>query len=79
MCPTSVPETEVEVLAISYLEQQGYSYLYGHVISPDGESPERQSYEQVLLVERLRQALYRINKDVAAELNEQLIVEYYSR
>ncbi len=43
------------------LERLGYQYIYAHDIAHDGERHERNSYEDVLLSERLQNAICRIN------------------
>ena len=40
---------------------QGYSYIYAPDIAPDGNKPERSSYDEVLLTARLEEAVRRIN------------------
>ena len=54
-------ESVIEEFAIKLLERQGYSYLYGPDIAPDGTNPERRHYDEVLLTGRLEAALRRIN------------------
>jgi type I restriction enzyme R subunit len=54
-------ESAIEDLAIKLLERQGYSYIYGPDIAPDGDNPERGSYDEGILTGRLEQALRRIN------------------
>ena len=49
-----ITESEVETAALEILSELGYKTLYGPDIAPDGTSPERQSYSDVVLVERLR-------------------------
>lgn len=61
---SKITENDIELLAIEDLENLGYKYLYGPDIAPDGENPERQSYEDVLLSDRLRNAISRINPNV---------------
>lgn len=61
MTSTKLTESAIETLAIQQLELQGYSYLHGSVIAPDGPAPERSSYGDVILEERLRAAVRRIN------------------
>jgi type I restriction enzyme R subunit len=46
---TRLTESAIEDLAIDQLEAQGYRYLAGPNIAHDGETPERESYEDVLL------------------------------
>ena len=60
-------ESAIEAFAIKLLERQGYTYVYAPNISPDGESPERSDYGQVLLLGRLQQALQRINPKLSQE------------
>lgn len=55
------------------LQALRYSYLHGSVISPGGEQPERENYEQVLLLGRLRDAIARINPDIPDAAREAAI------
>ncbi|MEV4536275.1 type I restriction endonuclease subunit R [Asanoa sp. NPDC049518] len=54
-------ESTVELAALEYLRQLGYSTMFGPDIAPGGEHSERLSYEQVYLYDRLRGAALRIN------------------
>lgn len=68
-------ESHIEAFAIELLEQQGYEYIYAPDIALDGETPERESYEQVLLLDRLRRAVRRINPSIPANQQEEAIRE----
>ena len=68
-----VTESLVEDAALEWLAGLGYAVLYGPDISPDGSMPERGSYDQVLLTERLREALARLNPHLPAEMLEQVL------
>jgi type I restriction enzyme R subunit len=57
-------ESAIENFAIRLFEQLGYSYVYGPNIAPDGETPERNSYDEVILKDRLWSAVQRINPSV---------------
>ena len=59
--PNKITETDVEELTINLLENLGYEYIYGPDIAFDGPRPEREDYSQVVLVERLKNAILRIN------------------
>ncbi len=68
-------ENAIEELAVQLLEGQGYRYVYGPDIAPDGGNPERESYEQVLLIERLSNAVKRINKSIPVDAQTEAIKE----
>jgi type I restriction enzyme, R subunit len=70
---TKIIESEIEQFAIDLLESQGYTYIYGPDIAPDSETPARSSFEDVLLLEKLRDAVVRINPDIPAEAREDAI------
>ncbi|TNE71017.1 type I restriction endonuclease subunit R [bacterium] len=61
-------EHEIEAFAIERLQAVGYHYLYGPDLAPEGEAPERISYNQVVLTERLKNAVYSINKSIAKDV-----------
>ena len=58
---SKLTESAIEELTITLLEGQGYKYIYGPDIAPDGDKPERRDYGEVLLTARLEEALRRIN------------------
>lgn len=68
-----ITENTIEEFAIELLEKSGYQYLYGPDIAPDGDRLERESFEDVLLLERLRTAVGRINPDIPVEVRENAI------
>ena len=75
-----ITESAIEKFAIELLEQQGYQYIYAPSIAPDvdqvslplGETEERgfarQSYEDVLFIERLQTAVGRINPSIPVDI-----------
>ena len=66
-------ESHVEDAALEWLAELGYTVLHGPDISPDGPTPERVSYDQVLLTSRLRNALERLNPRLPAETLEEVL------
>ena len=56
-----INEDQVEQLAIEWFKELGYDYIHGYDISPDSEQPERKSYQEVLLYERVKSALTKLN------------------
>ena len=68
-------ESEIETLAIERLQALGFDYVYGPDIAPDSANPERESFAEVLLLSRLRNAVARINPTLpAAALDEAIKV-----
>ncbi len=73
MTTNKITESAIEELAIELLEKQGCQYIYAPDIAPDSETPERSSFEDVLLPERLRNAVGRINPTIPADAREDAI------
>jgi len=57
-------EDQLEQETLSWLVETGYQYRNGFEIAPDGNTPERKDYRQVLLTERLRDAIGRLNPSI---------------
>lgn len=51
---TRITENIIESFTIELLEKLGYKYIYAPDIAPDSENPERESFEQVFLLDRLQ-------------------------
>jgi type I restriction enzyme R subunit len=72
---TRITENIIEAFAIELLDKLGYEYIYAPDIAPDSENPERDSFEQVLLVNRLQNAVKRINHGIPADAQAEAIKE----
>ena len=57
-------ESALEELTIEWLEAEGYTYRAGPELAPDGSTPERSSYQDVLLNGRIQAAINRLNPAV---------------
>ena len=68
-----IMESSIEQFALELLEKQGYQYIYGPDIAPDSKTPERQSFEDVLLLEKLKTAVARINPTIPSDVREDAI------
>jgi len=68
-----ITESQIENFAIELLEKHGYQYIYAPDIAPDSITPERHSFEDVILLERLRAALGRINPNIPTDILEDAI------
>ncbi len=74
-CMKPITENHIEQYAISELQELGYQYVFAPSLNPsqwEGRS-ERESYEQIVLIGRLRDAVARINPDIPDEAREQAI------
>ena len=70
-----ITESTIEEFTIELLERLGYQYIYAPDIAHDGERPERNSYEEVLLTEILQNAIRRINPKVPIDSQEEALKE----
>lgn len=68
-----ITENDIELYTIEELDKQGFKYVYGPSIAPDGEVPERQAYHDILLVGRLRAAIQKLNPHIPADAQEQAL------
>ncbi len=72
---TRITENTIEEFAIKLLEHLGYQYIYAPNIAPDTDQAERTSYEDVLLTERLKNAIRRINPNIPHDSQEEALKE----
>ena len=63
-------EDQLEQETLGWLAEVGYRPLHGPTIAPEGEHPERSSYQQVLLPGRLREAIDRLNPQIPGTARE---------
>ncbi|MCQ4320758.1 type I restriction endonuclease subunit R [Stutzerimonas stutzeri] len=66
-------EDQLEKEALEWLSELGYTHLYGPDIAHDGSDPQRESYRQVVLTERLRAAIAKLNPQVPLAAREDAI------
>ena len=72
---TKLTESTIENWAIELLQAQGYTYLYGPDIAPESATAERARYDEVVLVERLRAAVRRINPQIPPAVQDEAIAQ----
>lgn len=63
-------EDQLEQEALAWLQDVGYTHLYGPDIAFDGARPERADYRQVQLAFRLREAIHKLNPDIPVAAQE---------
>ena len=66
-------EQQLEDLCIVWFQETGWQFVHGPDIAPDGASPERADYRQVILRDRLLAALGRINPHIPTAALEQAV------
>ena len=67
-----ITENEIERFTIELLEGLGYEYIYAPSISPDSQTPLRDSFGDVILKEKLKNALTIINSTLQ-QMEQQLL------
>lgn len=59
-------EADLEDVALAHLAKLGFAYLPGAALSPEAKAPLRRSFRDVILVDRLKAAIARLNPDLPA-------------
>ena len=72
---TKITENAIEQFCIELLEKQGYEYIYAPDIAPDSDKPLRSSFEDVILTNRLTDAIARINPSIPHDAQQEAIKE----
>jgi len=70
-----IEENDVEILSINLFKDLNYQYKKGSDISPDDLKGERDSFEKVILEERLYTSLKKINPKIPKKVIENSIKE----
>ncbi len=68
--PPYFPEADLETALLAQLADLGYVCLSDRGIGPDGATPERAAYADVLLIGRLTQAIDRLNPHIPADARQ---------
>jgi type I restriction enzyme R subunit len=70
---TKLTENNIETFAIEALQSLGWKHLHGLSIAPGAEHAERESFKQIILTQRLRKAVARLNPDIRENAREQAV------
>jgi type I restriction enzyme R subunit len=68
-----ITESHIETLTIETLQSLGWEYIYGIAIALGAEQQERESFEEIILPERLRKAVSILNPHIPEAAREQAI------
>jgi len=74
-----ITEDQLEQLCLNWFREGGYEYANGYDIAHDGDAPEREDYKQVLLTDRLLDALQCINPQIPVPTLEEQVVHVLSK
>jgi len=66
-------ESVVEEAALDWFKELGYNKIYAPNIAPDQPDKERQSYDEVILIQRLKTAIDKINPDMPQEAKQDAV------
>ncbi|OIO39974.1 DEAD/DEAH box helicase, partial [Candidatus Pacearchaeota archaeon CG1_02_31_27] len=69
----TITESELEEHTLDILENLGYKVINGYDISPDGKKPERKTYQEVVLIERLKKAVEKLNKNIPESARDEAV------
>ncbi len=70
-----ITEDHLEQQCLEWFKELGYAYAFAPDLAPDGTSPERTDFRQVILTGRLRSALQRLNPGVPAGTIESAVLQ----
>ncbi len=68
-----INEGTVEGITLGWFRELGYDIVHGPTLAPDEPGAERETYGDVLLVERLRSAIERLNPSIPADAKEEAL------
>ena len=66
-------ESDTELATISWIESEGYNSCHGQDISPEGSSPERDNFTDVVLKARLETAVNWLNPKILHDAKQEAI------
>ncbi|MBL0326590.1 MAG: type I restriction endonuclease subunit R [Cytophagaceae bacterium] len=68
-----ITEDNIEKFSIELLQSIGWNYIHGLLIAPGAEQTERENFEQIILLNRLRESIYKINPRIPKDAQEQAV------
>ena len=68
-------EDQLEIEALGWLEDVGYTHHHGAHIAPEAPNAERSDYRQVLLRGRLAQTIQRLNPNIPASARDDALAQ----
>ena len=75
---STLTEDEIEQYQLQLLQNLGYAYHHGYDLQPEGKDQERESFGDVVLKDRLQQAINRLNPTIPADALNQAQREIFN-
>ncbi|MCZ7358191.1 MAG: type I restriction endonuclease subunit R [Candidatus Methanoperedens sp.] len=73
MTTNKITESQIETFTIEILKTLGWQHVHGLSIAPGAEFAEREGFDQIILTQRLRKAVAKLNPDIPADAQEQAV------
>ena len=70
-----ITEEDLENISIEWFKEIGYQFAHGPDIAPDSKSPERDDFRKVILEDRLRSTLQRLNPEVPSKTIDTAVLQ----
>lgn len=70
---TRITENDIELWAIEELKNLGWNYILGADIAPDAENPERNTFGDVILRERVKNAITKNNPHIPFDAQQEAL------
>lgn len=68
-----ITEDQLEKQCLEWFQDNGWDAVFGPDIAHDGAAPERANYREVILLQRLSQALARLNPQIPAKIRDEAL------
>ncbi len=68
-----ISENTVELASLEWFSELGYTIAHGPAVGPGEPGAERNSFNEVVLIERLKGAIARLNPDIPEEAREEAL------
>jgi len=75
---STLTEDEIEQYQLQLLQNLGYAYHHGYDLQPEGKDQERENFGDVVLKDRLQQAIHRLNPTIPADALNQAQREIFN-
>lgn len=75
---STLTEDAIEQYQLQLLQNLGYAYHHGYGLQPEGKDQERENFGEIVLKDRLQQAIHRLNPTIPADALNQAQREIFN-